>query len=372
MVDERDAAVGAAERLPAAAAEHDGGGAAAVEVENRLAAVGAARLQGPGQGERERAPVAGAQLLAEVDHLDGRERPAGDALREGDQLQGAGVGPVVRLHPRRGAAQHHRHSGPPAQLEGDVDGVVAGHPVLLVGGGVLLVDDHHPEPRERGKDGAPGADHDIDLAEARPSPFDRALGVGETGVAHRQPPGKARREAPDHLRGQGDLGDQADRLPAEGQGGVDGRQVDLGLAAPGDAEQEHRTVPAGGDGLEERRGRLPLRRRQQGRLEGRALGAGGRQRGGDRARPAAPPGLRSGGAHPPGHHRLDHLGQRRAVPVRDPLGEPDHGLREERLLIQDGGDGPGVGMVGLLQDGDHEAGQGAGTEGDLDPHPRSN
>jgi hypothetical protein len=263
-------------------------------------------------------------------------------------------------------------TGPPAQLQGDVHGVVAGHPVLLVGGGVLLVDDHHPEPGQRGEDGTPGADHHIDLAEAGPAPLDRALGVGEPGVADRQPPGEARREAPDHLRGQGDLGNQADRLPAERQGGVDGRQVDLGLAAPGNAEEQHRAVPAGGDGLEEGGGRLLLRRGEHRGLERRALGPRGGQGGGGRARTTAPPGRRPGGPSTPGHHRLDHLGKRGAVPLRDPFGEPHHGLGEERLLVQHRGDGTGVGVVGLIQDGDHEAGQGAGTEGDLDSHPRSN
>jgi hypothetical protein len=88
-------------------------------------------------------------------------------------------------------------------------------------------------------------------------------------VEHSHPATEAAREALDQLRGEGDLGNEEQRLPAVDPGSLGGRQVDLGLAAAGDAvEQQLRIGPDRGQ-------RSALGRRQRARLLRRPPGAGG-------------------------------------------------------------------------------------------------
>src|ERR1035437_4629241 len=154
MEHERHTAAVAGDRLAAAATDNNGGAAAPVEEEDRLAAGVVALAQRLVQVEGERTAIAGAQLLAQVDNLDGWQWASADALVQRDQLETTCVRSVVRLHPWCGAAQHHGHAGEAAAFERDVDGVVSGDAVLLVRTGVLLVDDDHAEPGQWGEDRA--------------------------------------------------------------------------------------------------------------------------------------------------------------------------------------------------------------------------
>ena len=200
------------------------------------------------------------QLVAQVDHLDRWQRATGDALGKPGQVQVTGVSAEKGLHPRRRASQDDRCVAQPAELEGHVDGVIARDPILLVGGGILLVDDHQAETREGGEHGAARADDDIGIAGANPSPFGGPLRLGEPGVDQRQTAGEATREAAHRLRGETDLGNQGKRLATGGQGGGDRRQIDLGLAAARDPVEQDATVTPAGDGREQGRGRLRLGR----------------------------------------------------------------------------------------------------------------
>ena len=154
VIHERDAAVGTGERLAAAAAEHHRRCAASVEEQNRLATAVTAVLDGPVEGRRERSHVAGAQLFAQVDNLDRRQRTAGHPRRQCCQLQPAGVRSVERLDPRCRAAQDDGSRGQLAEHQCNLHSVISRHAILLVRGGVLLVDHDDPGPRDRCEDGA--------------------------------------------------------------------------------------------------------------------------------------------------------------------------------------------------------------------------
>ena len=63
----------------------------------------------------------------------------------------------------------------------------------------------------------------------------------------------------DRLGRQRDLGDEHDRAPSGGERRVDGGEVDLGLAAAGDAVQQHAPVDALSDRAQQGRCGIPLR-----------------------------------------------------------------------------------------------------------------
>ncbi len=91
------------------------------------------------------------------------------------------------------------------------------------------------------KTGTAGADdhRHCPLGDLLPLPV--ALGVAEVAVQHGHA-AEPRAEAIDRLRRQADLGHQHDRLPPEVDYLLDGLDVDLGLAAAGDAVDEDRLV----------------------------------------------------------------------------------------------------------------------------------
>ena len=109
-----------------------------------------------------------------------------------------------------------------------------------------------------GQHGRARPDADPGLAGAQPHPFVVALAGGERRVQHRDDVAEAGLEAPEHLRGECDLGDEHDRRLAGGQRRLDRAEVDLGLARAGHPVQQEplpRAVVAGqrGEQLLERR-----------------------------------------------------------------------------------------------------------------------
>ena len=138
---------------------------------------------------------------------------------------------------------------------------------------MLFVDHDQLQVRQRGQHRQPRAEHDRRAPQVRRQPVQRALAFGQAAVQGRhQHAGKARAHAGFQLRRQVDLGHQdqdlrrlaARRRPRQHARG--GMQVDLGLAAAGDAiQQAGRETVGAGDGV----GRRLLRRIQCGRVGSR-------------------------------------------------------------------------------------------------------
>ena len=103
-------------------------------------------------------------------------------------------------------------------------------------------------------------EHDIGATRERIEKAARARRVGHAAVgANDVRAGKARRDTAFELRRQCDFRHQHQRLAALGENGVDRSQIDLGLAAAGNAVKQHDVeVVTADDGVHRR-----LLRRQQ-------------------------------------------------------------------------------------------------------------
>ena len=127
----------------------------------------------------------------------------------------------------------------PASAEATSLSVVPGAGVVvLVGPLVLLVDHDQAEVGLRGKYGAAGADDEAVLALPHLPPLVEPLAVRQSAVEHRDLAGKPGGEPLDRLPGERDLGDEHDGPSPERHAPPDGVQVDLRLAAAGDALQQ--------------------------------------------------------------------------------------------------------------------------------------
>ena len=340
MQRQRDVAEPAPARDAARAAVDRRRQAAAVEEQDRLAAL----LRDPAEllEQRRRERVAG--LATQVDDPDARHRRA-EPLAELEPLQ-----PLPALRPRRRAAVDGDRALERGALGRDRARVVARVGLLLVGRVVLLVDADQAEVRHRREDRGARADDDRRLAGDDPLPLVAALRLGQAGVEHRDPVAEARLEAPERLRRQRDLRDEHDRaLPALERGRA-GLEIDLRLAAAGRAgEQEVRAVAV--ERLDDPRDRPLLRRRQL-----RRLGLSGHA-GAGRPPLAAPDAqLR--------RHELERARRRRAVVV----GEPERELDERRRqLVEDALDRGGLHPGRRLDTGrDHDPACSRAAEADRD------
>ena len=104
---------------------------------------------------------------------------------------------------------------------------------------MFLIDDDQLQARQRHEDGQPGAEHDLGAPRQRLDEAAGARRIGHAAVgADDVGAGEARRDAAFELGGERDLRHQHQRLTAPGQHGVDRAQIDLGLAAAGDAVQQ--------------------------------------------------------------------------------------------------------------------------------------
>ena len=177
-------------------------------------------------------------LLREVDELDRRQRAPADPVREDEAPELAAVGGGARLERRRRGAQHERAARRARAPRGERARVVAEAFLVLVGAVVLLVEHDHAQVVERREEGGARADRDRRRAEAQALPLRDALGGAEPAVQDGELVAEARAQAADDLVRERDLGDEHERLPAARERALDRAQVDLRLAAAGDAVQE--------------------------------------------------------------------------------------------------------------------------------------
>ena len=245
--------------------------AAAVQEHQALLAAVEPLAQRVQQRHRQRG---GDALLAlepvHVEEPDARQRAAADALGQVDAPITTAQRVLPALQRRRRRAQQHRDLLQVAAIDRQVPRRVARAVLLLVGRVVLLVDHDQSEPRHRREDRQPRAQHQLRATQVRREPVPQALRRREAAVKrHDRVAGEALGETRLELRRQVDLGHQHQHLLAALQGGLGGAQVDLGLAAAGQApEQCGRWRLASGqlqDGVERRL----LLRGQRGPVSGR-------------------------------------------------------------------------------------------------------
>src|SRR5687768_14678045 len=232
--DERPFAFRAGLDVTAVAAEDDRCGAATVDRENRLLPrVGVEPAEGVDEAPREEPPVAGLELLSEVDDLDDGLGPG----RSRRQLHPA-VFPAPRpsdaVDRRRRAPENDGGAGPPGQLDRGIPRLEPRRAVAFVRALVLLVDDDDAEVRERCEHRQPRAHDDVDGARADPPPLIGSLTLAQRGVDQRDARAEIRPEPIDQRRGERNLWDEHERRPAAFEAGRDGIGVDRGLAATRD------------------------------------------------------------------------------------------------------------------------------------------
>jgi hypothetical protein len=105
---------------------------------------------------------------------------------------------------------------------------------------VFLVDDNKPEFGHRRKHGRAGTDDELRGSVASSSPRDKPLDIGQARVQNGGIDAQAIPEPRDELRRQPDLGYENEHLPAGSNDVGHDAQVNLGLAAAGDAVEQER------------------------------------------------------------------------------------------------------------------------------------
>ena len=211
--------------------------AAPVEEDQALLAALEAQLQA-GQQRRGKSFL---QFLApRVDDAHHGHGLGHRALGQFQQAIAARRGVMESFQRRRGGAEHDRDVQLVRAPDRHIARRIAQAFLLLEGGVVLLVDHDQLQARQRHEHGEPGAEHDVGVTRERFEETARARRIGHAAVgADHMRGGEARRDAAFQLRREGDLGHQHQRLAATGEDGIDGTQIDLGLAATGDAVQQH-------------------------------------------------------------------------------------------------------------------------------------
>ena len=117
--------------------------------------------------------------------------------------------------------------------------------LVLVRAVVLLVDHDQAEVLDRREQRRARADRDRRGAAAQPLPLLEPLARAQAAVQHRERVAEAAAQPREDLVRERDLGHEHERPPARVERGGDRAQVDLGLAAAGDAvEQERLGLPA--------------------------------------------------------------------------------------------------------------------------------
>ena len=247
VVDEGTFALGTGLDMPAVTAQHDRRGPAAIDRQDRLVAGSTVEAGDRGrEAPTEKSAVAGSELLAKVDDLDGRGQSAGPD-RQGEAAIAAIARAPDRLDRRRGAAEDDRCARELRQSDRAVARLDPRRPVALVGGVVLLVDHDHANIREWCEDRQTRADDDVDVAGPDPAPLIRSLAFPETGVDQRNADREVGPEPVDERQREGDLGNEEQRRPAAGEGRDDGLDVDRGLAATCHSVEHDRGRVAGLD-----------------------------------------------------------------------------------------------------------------------------
>ena len=239
VVGERDAAIFAQNRSAAAPAQRKPGIAAPVDQHQRLRSGRQARGQLAAQplGNLSGA-VRLAKILAQVHDLDARHGAILDARVEAQQLVFSGARVMEAFERGRRRCQQRHRAFPLRANHRDVAAVVARRFLLLVAGLLLFVHDDQADIFERREDRRARAHHHARFAIAHAPPFPRALGIRQSAVQDRDAFAKSRPAKPRGPERQADLRHQQQRRAAARERGLDGAQVDLRLAAAGDAVEQ--------------------------------------------------------------------------------------------------------------------------------------
>ena len=190
-----------------------------------------------------RQPVVTA-MRAQVDDAHARLGNVAGTFGQLAKLVTTGLRIVKRLQRRGRRSQHHRDPVQPGPDDGQIARRVAKAVLLFEGTVVFFIDDDQAWPRHRREYRRAGPEYDGCLAAARHAPRFQPLAVGQARVEYRKLSGQAFAKAPNELRGQADLGNQHHGLLPAGQQASDQRQIDLGLAAAGDAVEQVGAVAA--------------------------------------------------------------------------------------------------------------------------------
>ncbi len=220
----------------AGVARNHGGVAAPVQKQQRLLAAFQAQAQrGDHLGGQAVAPA----VALHVDQAHARQhRILHGALAQVEPLVAPRARVVPRFERRRGRAQHDRDAQLVRAPDSQVTRRIAQAFLLLVRRVVFFVDHDQLQVRQRRQQRKPRTEHDARLAQVRRQPVQHALALGQAAVQRGEH--HAREARPDiafELRREVDLGDhdQDLRLWIARQHLGAGLQIDLGLAAAGDA-----------------------------------------------------------------------------------------------------------------------------------------
>ncbi len=116
--------------------------------------------------------------------------------------------------------------------------MITGQFFLLESPFLFLIDNNKAQLQDRGKYGGPGSQHQSGLSLFDACPFCKALSICHAAVqdSHATDPGS---EYLNQLPCQSNFRNQHDDTLASSQSQLGCPQIDLGLAAAGDSEQEH-------------------------------------------------------------------------------------------------------------------------------------
>ena len=218
-------------------------------------------VQGPGQY----APVASAQFHPHIRNFRTGQASACQPFIQGKQPVLSAQGPVIRLHGWRRAAQDHTGAPHAGDLNGRFPGVVFGHGFILITVLVFFVHHDNAQTLEGSKEGGTGADNDIDLTPSGPLPLVCLLALRQRRINDRDPVSEMSVKAEQGLVGQGNLGNQHDGLSSRPADPADDGNIDLGLAAAGNAPDQGHAGSSGFKGFHDLV-RDPLLGRAQGLL----------------------------------------------------------------------------------------------------------
>ena len=222
---------------------------------------------------------------------------------------------------------------------------------------MLLVHDDQTQRGERSEYRRARPHHYVEPAAARELPVAAPLSHREVAVQHADAAAEAAAELRQHLRAERHLRHQDQRLPSLIARRLRRAQVDLGLAAGGDAvEQDRREAWAGERRLDHAQ-RLALAGGERHAVAERELDAPVLGRLAPRPAPGEP-------LEPTGQRRRQHFADRREVVLGDPAPEREQ-VRAERHLVEHGGHVADVTGIGHFVDGEHDAAPWPAAERDL-------
>ncbi len=230
-------APGALHHQTALAAKQKAGVAPAIEEEQGLFAPAQDLLQRSQQGAAEDMAVSLLQLPAHIHYLYRRQSKGGNPVGQLQEFQVVPLALEVALEGGGGAAQKEHPFVVAAPPPGHLPGIVPGRLLLFVAALVFLVDDKDARPVQGSKDGRAGAQDHRGPPVPDPPPLHGLLGRGKAAVEDGQPAREARPEALHHLGSERYLRDQHACPAPLLQAARHRLQVDLGLAASGDAVQ---------------------------------------------------------------------------------------------------------------------------------------